>query len=408
MPKILLVEDDQAKAQRITKAILDVPSITRDDIDRATNLHEARKYLRANAYDLLVLDLVVPEFGDSSPIENGGVRLLEELRASPDRFVVPSWVVGITQFDELKGNAERVFRQGAMSLLAYGTEDNSWVEQIQAAVRYTAAARSSRVVEEASYQCKLAVVCALPMELEAVRRLSWNLKLDPLEGDPTNYWSGEFPDRTGGKSRVIAAAAPRMGMAVSAAIASKIIQRFRPEYIAMVGIAAGIDPTTVNLGEVLLGDPVWDYGSGKWTSRDGERKFAMDPDPVPLDRTVRAAIELVGYDKRTLDDLREAFQGPKPPHPLRICPGPVASGAAVVTDAVSRQHILDQNRKTVGLEMEAYGIYVAAREAAAPRPKAFALKTVVDHANPVKEDRYQPYGAYASAQVLRLVAERVL
>lgn len=55
--------------------------------------------------------------------------------------------------------------------------------------------------------------------------------------------------------------------------------------------------------------------------------------------------------------------------------------------------------------MEAYGIYAAAQSASFPRPSAFAMKSVCDFADPDKDDDYQLYAAYTSAQAVRIFFE---
>jgi nucleoside phosphorylase len=88
--------------------------------------------------------------------------------------------------------------------------------------------------------------------------------------------------------------------------------------------------------------------------------------------------------------------------------GPLASGAAVLSDGLTAKRVIQQHRQLLGIEMEAYGVYAAADEAPAPRPQAFALKSVVDFADGEKDDRFQPFGAYVSARVLRHFAENYL
>jgi nucleoside phosphorylase len=58
--------------------------------------------------------------------------------------------------------------------------------------------------------------------------------------------------------------------------------------------------------------------------------------------------------------------------------------------------------------MEAYGVYLAAQECSLPRPTCFSLKSVVDFADGDKNDRYQKYAAYTSAQTLKHFIETYL
>jgi hypothetical protein len=51
--------------------------------------------------------------------------------------------------------------------------------------------------------------------------------------------------------------------------------------------------------------------------------------------------------------------------------------------------------------MESYGLYAAATESQLPQPLAMSIKSVADFANESKEDSYQKYAGYTSAETLR-------
>jgi nucleoside phosphorylase len=86
--------------------------------------------------------------------------------------------------------------------------------------------------------------------------------------------------------------------------------------------------------------------------------------------------------------------------------GKVTKASAVLADGDVIQEIKSQQRDLIGVEMEIYGMYAAAHSASSPQPRAFALKSVCDFADPDKKDKAQRYAAYASANVLRLLMER--
>jgi nucleoside phosphorylase len=67
-----------------------------------------------------------------------------------------------------------------------------------------------------------------------------------------------------------------------------------------------------------------------------------------------------------------------------------------------------QHRKLVGIEMETYGVFAAGRECTLPQPKVFALKSVCDFGDEEKNDSWQHYAAFTSAQALRVFVEKFL
>jgi nucleoside phosphorylase len=76
----------------------------------------------------------------------------------------------------------------------------------------------------------------------------------------------------------------------------------------------------------------------------------------------------------------------------------VASGAVVLEDPETVNLIQSQNRKTIGIEMEAHGVMSAAFYMGPQRPISLVLKSVCDFADPTKNNEWQPYAAYTSAQ----------
>jgi nucleoside phosphorylase len=85
----------------------------------------------------------------------------------------------------------------------------------------------------------------------------------------------------------------------------------------------------------------------------------------------------------------------------RYLVGPSATGSAVIADtSVFYELRKTQHRATIGLEMEAYGVYCAVRRATRPRPIVFSAKGVCDHATFLKDDKYQKYAAYTSASIV--------
>jgi nucleoside phosphorylase/CheY-like chemotaxis protein len=408
MLKILLVEDDPTKANDIVRVLCWSDEITEQNVDHVNNLQSARARLRDTSYDLLLLDIVVPNFADSEPLASGGTQLLEEIQARPDRYRTPGHVVGITQFEEMHTAASKAFHERAMVVVLYARNSDAWERTLRAAVRHLVCARAAQFELGNAHEIELAVVCALPMELHAVRNLSWDWQESTpnLLGDPTAYFRGSFQGN-GGKKEVVAAAAARMGMPAAAVLASKMIAQFRPRVLVMTGIAAGV-PGKVSLGDVIVADPVWDYGSGKWIEDEGVSRFEFAPHQVSLAPALRSAFTLLAEDAVTLAAIRHSWPSEPPPHPLRLHVGPMASGAAVLADASTISRVVDQNRKTLAVEMEAYGVFVAADEAPAPKPSVIALKGIADFANSTKQDDYQRYCAFVSAAILRHAAERLI
>jgi nucleoside phosphorylase len=280
-----------------------------------------------------------------------------------------------------------------------------WAEQLKRKVRHILVA--SRVTGPVTHNCDLCVVVALQdTELKALLRLPWSWDISDIVNDGTIYYKGTYK-RNGASKLVYAAASPRMGMTAAAVLTTKMICTFRPQYVAMAGITAGIRGSC-EIGDIIAADPSWDYGSGKHHLNNGASVFSPAPHQIGLNSLVRGKLGLMCTDFSALAEIREGWRGPKPKSALSMHLGPVASGAAVLQDPSIAADIKQQHRKLVGVEMETYGAFAAVDESPHPQPKAFSLKSVCDFADDMKNDDFQGYAAYTSANALQVFIEKYL
>lgn len=246
----------------------------------------------------------------------------------------------------------------------------------------------------------LAILCALQTELEEVLRTGnekWSDR--PFEkDDPSTYHETTYTTTWGQRLRVIAAAPTQMGMPASAVLATKVVRRFRPDLVAMVGIAAGADRGAQNFGDVLAADCTFDYGSGK--IREDGKRLRFVPDPKPLDCSPIVVDRLKHWTREThhFDAIRRDFR-PPPDWVLKLHVGPLGSGAAVVSAEAPLKQVSQHWRKLVGIEMEAYGVHLACKQAVREAPLFLCMKSVCDFADAKKDDDWQPYAAYTAAKL---------
>jgi nucleoside phosphorylase/CheY-like chemotaxis protein len=395
--RILVVEDDGNKLQRVSECLTAIDGIGIDQVENCRDALSAKRLLLRNCYDLLILDIVLPDRIDSRASPDGGIRLLNEI-SERDGYIVPDHIVGLTAFADVHAGARDRFAERTWTVIKYDEASEVWSGQLRSRVEHVMAARSHAPGGE-SYRSEVAIICGLDdPEMSSVRRLPWDWRVLAVPNDATVYYEGRMR-RPGEGGLVHAASCSRMGMPAAAILAMKTIYAFRPKYLAMVGVAAGVFGKA-NPGDILAADPSWDYGSGKHYRVDGEARFAAAPHQIPLDVGLRSRLKLLSEDDQLLAKIRAEWPGDKPDCPLRIRVGPLASGAAVIADEDRLKQVGEQHRQLLGVEMEAYSIFAAATECSAPRPLPLALKSVCDFGDGNKDDRFQKYAAYTSAQVL--------
>jgi nucleoside phosphorylase len=407
MVKILIVEDNSEKLQKITQVLLRVEGINIESIISVSDARNAQLKLIDTSYDLLILDIAIPGRIDQEVEANGGVKLLEEVMTR-DRFKVPDHIVGITAYPEILTAVRERFSLRLLTIVFYDPNSDEWERSLEFRARHLVQSKQAqKSAIEQEYLSYLAVVCALESpELEAVLRLKWQWQQIQVPGDPTIYHHGQF-QKDNETKHVYAAAAPRMGMPAASILAMKMISAFRPHYIAMTGIAAGI-PDKARFGDVIVADPSWDWGSGKWTLKNDELSFSADQHQLHFTPELRRKFNLMASDKVALSRIKESWPADKPSHDLNIKVGPLASGAAVLADGSLVEMIKHHQRKVLGVDMETYGVFAAAEEASTPRPEAFSMKSVVDFGDPTKDDKFQKYAAFSSAEALRYFVEAYL
>jgi nucleoside phosphorylase len=334
----------------------------------------------------------------------GGLELLDEV-LERDIYKKPREIIGLTAFSEVREKAGIRFAEDLWLVIQYDPASSEWKSQLQRKIKHIVLAKQSGTLP--SYDSHLCVVTALPdPELTEVLRLPWNFSAYHVATDPTVYHRGTF--KKGHEEwKVIAAHAPRMGMTAASILAMKEIQTFRPRYLAIVGITAGIRGKC-DLGDIIAADPGWDYGSGKHSVETGSPSFAPAPHHIGLNSFIRGKLSLMAQDGAVLDEIRRGYRLQNTRTPLRMHLGPVASGAAVLEDDRIACMVAHQHRKLLGIEMETYGVYAAAEECPLPQPKVFSLKSVCDFADTEKSDDFQAYAAYTSASALRMFVERFL
>jgi nucleoside phosphorylase len=401
--KILIVEDDTTKLRNIAATLTEIDGIAIDDITSLTDAAAAKRLLRERNVDLIVLDLHLPDRIDLPATLTGGLDFMRSISRRPD-FFVPTHVVAISgNPDALSAAAEDVGE--LWGVIRYDPTSTQWRDQLKSRVRYAQAAWRSMVGRPRETRLgDVAILTALNEELDAVLRLPLGWSEFKPEGDGTRYHEATVEtDR--GPMRLVAATASRMGMAAAAALASKMIDLYRPSHLVMAGVTGGVRGR-VNLGDILVADPSYDWGSGKYEIVDEKQEFAPNPDQLRLHPDLRPELVKASKDEALLSAIRTSYPGTKPDYPLECHVEAVGSGAAVLSDAAIVNDIKSHNRKLYGVEMEIYGMMMAAEMCAKPRPLAFSAKAVCDFADPTKGDDLRPYALHASANfILKFVTD---
>ena len=411
MFKILIVDDSMPKTNDLIRSITQM-GLENIQIDYELEFKKACKLLSREYYDLLILDIQLPSLEYENGIrKDGGVQILEMI-SEVDTMKKPMSIIGLTAFDESYVEIEEKFNKKLFHLIKYDRSSVEWKNRICEKVDYLIKAKNDALISlnsERERHVDCAIITAVSVEFEEVKKCNLNWKEISIENDPTCYYMADIED-SDHSITVILAQQEQMGLVAAAELTTKLIVNFNPRLVAMVGIAAGCEGE-VELGDILIASESWDYGSGKIIQNEkNEYTMLFDPHQVRINSTIKQFFNKEFRDK--LYEIRNRWNdcyGDKKSKDISIRIGPVVSGAAVIQNGnLVKEYILPQSRKVIGLDMETYAVYHASEVTKMNAPFFVSMKAVSDYANKDKNDGFQKYGAFVTANFLFAVLTDLL
>ena len=400
MLKILIVDDEPSKAARIAEVISEVPEMAGGNVETTSDLISARKCLASTLYDLLILDVRIPNRHGDEPSDQAGCDFIRELNQSR-KILRPSHVIGITAYDEAFVEADPAFLDQLWRLIKYESSNSDWQRQLSSKIQYLIRSKQELVYPvRAPYAYDIGIITAVSdIELKAVLALPANWQERRYDNDPTIYHLGVFSNANKRLS-VVASVTSEMGMPAAAVLSMKMIERFRPRYLIIVGILAGTSGDDKNYGDIIVADQSWNYESGKRVASSAGATFLPNPTSISLDVSLNETFRQLQRTQKYVVDVETAWPGTKPSTRLKMMIGPVGSGSSVIANPSIIAEVKSHQRKLVGIEMETYGVFFAARNATIQVPAAISIKSVSDFADANKGDEFRGYAAFTSARYM--------
>lgn len=139
--QILIVDDDLAKIAGIIKTIREVFSGDLS-VSQAQTVQEAVENLQKKEFHLLITDFQMPLRPGEQPDNNGGINLIKSLYKEKTRAILPLYIVGLTQFLELKE-----IYHGVWKVWHYDSAEDAWRKNIRDLIHHISLIRE-RVLEE--------------------------------------------------------------------------------------------------------------------------------------------------------------------------------------------------------------------------------------------------------------------
>lgn len=400
---ILVVHDREQVGNEILDIIADLcPSCI---CHYATDGVTARTHLAETYYDLVVIDLTIPNITNKgTPGFQVAEDLLQEVM-SPGRLMTPGTILGITQDTTALDLVQNNISPYLMAILEEDVAGN-WRKQLSERILHTrrsSVAQTNALLTRHDYD--VLVLTALDKELapyESFFELRDHAKL-------TGVKEFVFSDKGGTVRRGACYAIGRAGQPSAASETQGLLCQLRPRLALMSGFCGGV-PSKTDLGNVLIAEMAVDWDYGKWKPTQEASKLYSRPEPISIRNSAvhRLARNLVQNGPLGRDEMeREIFSLSKGElKNVVIKMGPFASGSAVIGDSNVLESIKALNEDIAGVDMESFGFYFACRYPHASPPEFVCIKSVADACGPEKDDRLHHACCYSSAYLAKEVITR--
>lgn len=402
---ILILDDREQKREALRQVI--VPLFPNDKVvvDEAHTIAEGRDKMRDHAYDLLILDMVIPELEGAEPLHSAGAEFLNELYDN-DNVQKPLQIIGLTEYEVEYNQQQAEFRDKLWYLLFYSQSKLEWKKMLKNKVLQLAKAKRNFIESmENSNKYDVGVICALSEEFEQLQKAFDGCKWDDCRIDGLPWLFRTTIVATSGfkELKVIAACADSPGVCSTSILATALYTVAKVDAVFMTGITAGVEYDDLRLDDVIIAESVLDYATGKLKEEEdkkGEIEWLREIHQVNAGcQLLSLATSLVREGEicedinhklreKNLKDGRDNVQFRKA---KTVCgPFVVASGSLV--DVLKKD-----DRKLQALDMEGFGLYLTAHNLG---KQALWIKAVCDFADIHKGDGHHKCCAYVSAAFL--------
>lgn len=405
--EVLIVHDRRSMREKICDLLGEAMG-QECHLTQAQDIREARLALTDKTFDLMILDLTMPNHvGRDRPSFNQVSDFLREVYDFED-LNAPGDLIGISQeADSLQLLASGL---GPHFMVAITEDDDGiWQKHLIDRVRYALRSASSKQKALAKhFDVDAMIVTAMDEEFAPYRQL-FELKPDRSFPEVNRF---VFTDKAGYVRSGVGFSIGSSGQATAASRTQSLIGWFRPRIAIMSGYCGGV-LSKVDLGDLCFFESAapWDYGKWEETRDDQGQLISERFLPRPNSLTLRDNdVRLIA---RGLVDRNGEFS---PEEQLRInqlspqgqlSPKTrlthAASGSAVVANDRIIEQIKGLNDAIRAVDMEAYGFYDACINTFVTKPKFMCLKSVSDYCNGEKGDDFHQVCSYISAVTTRRI-----
>lgn len=405
MVKVLIVDDLDSKIQSIRKVLVERCQITDDQIDEANSISSGVNALAAKQYQLLILDLVLPQFDGDQPEEKGGLSLLKDINDNSS-VNLPVHIICLTEYAEIIKENQKEFDQLLVSSVVKHEGDTDWINQLAESVNYTIKLHNHLVDYYANKDVyDVGVICALQEEFDQMLIAFGEDKWKVLQCDNLPYQFKTCIINTESMSNlhVIAACAGGAGMVPTSILSTIMYNTFHVNKLFMTGFTGGMMGDDIGLGDILISKAVQNYPVGKVVDTEkGDVKLLKEMQQIPVNPQLISMVSDFVSDPNVESKLNAKIKKQNlqvnERESYKVECAPTVCVPFVLSSSIVQNELKIDNRKTLGIDMEGFALYYCAHQLS---KQALWIKGVSDMANKDKNDKYHKTCAYGSAFLLQ-------
>ena len=401
---ILIIDDKEQKIDALRQVINPLFAEGEVFIEEAHTIAEGRDKMREMTFDLVILDMVIPELEGDEASHTAGAEYLDEIYDN-DSVQKPLQIIGLTEYEAEYNDLQQEFKDRLWYLLFYSQRKLEWKKMLKAKVLQLNKMKRSFVESmENRNKYDVGIICALGEEFTQLQKAFYGCRWDdcrlpnlPWLFRTTTVSTSSFRDL-----RVIAACADRPGVCATSILATSLYTVAGVEALFMTGVTAGVNYDGLRLDDVVIAESVVDYATGRLEEEElkGEIKWLREIHQANASNRLISAASSLSQDSEVCDDIN---------HELReknlkdgrdnvsfrlaktVC-SPFVMASTSLVDVLK-----DDERKLQALDMEGFGLYLTAHNL---ERNALWIKAVCDFADIHKGNDHHKCCAYVSAAFL--------
>lgn len=402
--EILIIDDNVNKIDALRRVMS--PLFAEGDIiiEEAHTISAARELMREKSYDLLILDMVIPELEGDEPSRTGGSDYLNEIENN-DSVLKPLQIIGLTEYETEYNDQQAKFRDRLWHLLYYSQSKLEWKQQLKEKVLQLNKMKGDFVHGlEKRNRFDVGIICALSEEFEQLLKAfdcEWTDV--QLPGLPYSFRTTTLTTLGMRDLRIIAGCAEHPGVCATAVLATSIVNIAHVETIFMTGITAGFENCGILIDDVVVADSVIDYAKGKLEElRDhkGDIMLLHEISQMPANHSLISKVSSFCRQQGIIDEINDNVRNQKlkdkrtniTPHVSKTVCGPF-----VMQSETLMEMLKSDDRKLQALDMEGFGLYFTSYILDCP---ALWIKSVCDYGVEGKDNSRHEACSYISARFL--------